>query len=84
MCKALEEIMEERIVEREQQARKEEREKVRVETKAEDLLECLKKHGEISDNLEKRILLEGDLEILKHWFQIALSVRSIEEFQNAM
>lgn len=80
MCKALEEIMEERIVEREEKARRE----ARVEAKIEDILECLKKYGEISEKLKKRIFKEDDLTVLKHWFQVALSVKSIEEFQKTV
>lgn len=76
MCKAMEEIMEDRIVEREQKAREEE--------KKEDILECLKRYGEISEKLKRRIFAESDLTILKHWFQVALTVRTIEEFQNAI
>ena len=80
MCKAMEEIMEDRIVEREQKAREE----AKAEEKKEDILECLKRYGEISEKLKRRIFAESDLAVLKYWFQVALNVKSIEDFQNAM
>ncbi len=80
MCKAMEEIMEDRIVEREQKARVEARTKAR----AEDILVLLKECGNIPAKLRKLILGESDMAVLERWLKIAGKVDSIEEFQNAI
>ena len=80
MCKAMEEIMEDRIVEREQKARVEARTKAR----AEDILVLLKECGNIPAKLRKLILGESDMAVLERWLKIAGKVNSIEEFQNAI
>ena len=72
MCKALEEILKVQIQE------------AIAQTKIEDILECLKKRGEMPETLQERISNERELEVLKHWYSMALDVNSIEEFQNAM
>lgn len=76
MCKAMEEIMEDRIVEREQKAR--------AEARAEDILVFLKECGNIPAKLRKLILGESDMAVLERWLKIAGKVNSIEEFQNAI
>lgn len=72
MCKALEEIFKVQIQE------------AKVQTKIEDILEYLKKLGELPEKLQEKISNEKELEVLKHWYSMALDVNSIEEFQNAM
>lgn len=76
MCKALEELMEERIVEREQKAK--------IEARAEDILFFLEECGEIPKKLQELILGEMDMAVLERWLKIAGKVKSIEEFRNAI
>lgn len=76
MCKALEEIMEERIVEREEKARR--------EARTEDILLLLRECGEVPKKIQELILGEMDMAVLERWLRIAVKVKSIEEFQNAI
>ena len=80
VCKALEEIMEDRIIERENKAKA----MARAETKAEGILELLEDYGEICEELKIRIFEEKDIGTLKVWHKLAAKVNSIEEFKQAM
>ncbi|MGN0332608.1 MAG: hypothetical protein ACI4D9_06250 [Lachnospiraceae bacterium] len=46
-----------------------------------DLLEDL---GEISEELQSKIMDESDLQILKKWHKLSARAKSLEEFQNKM
>ena len=45
------------------------------------LTKVLAKKGNMSCELEKRIKLETDLEVLEKWFDIALAVLDTDEFE---
>ena len=45
------------------------------------LTKVLAKKGKISGELEKRIEIETDLEVLEKWFDIALAVLNTDEFE---
>ena len=70
MCKALEEIMEDRIIAREK--------------RAEAIIELLEDYGEISGELQEKIYGETDMGVLKTWHKLAAKAGSIEEFKQAM
>ncbi len=70
MCKALEEIMEDRIIAREK--------------RAEAIIELLEDYGEISGELQEKIYGETDMGVLKTWHKLAAKVDSIEEFKQVM
>lgn len=42
----------------------------------------LEEHGEVSDELKKRIFTQKDLLLLSRWHKLAAHVESIEEFVN--
>ena len=52
--------------------------------KGEDILEFLKDLGEVSEELQAKILAETDLEVLKRWLKTAARAETIGEFQEAM
>ena len=63
------------------EAEKRIREKERAEGRAEDIIELLEEVGLISEELEKRILAQKNLELLRTWLKLASRSRSIEEFE---
>lgn len=63
------------------EAEKRIREKERAEGKTEDIIELLEEVGMIPEGLEKRILAQKNLEILRTWLKLASRSRSIEEFE---
>lgn len=76
MCKALEELLEDRIVAREQRARANE--------KAETVLELLEDYGEIPEEVKEMVFGEKDMSVLKRWVKMAAKADSIEEFEAAI
>lgn len=80
MCKALEELMEDRIVEREQKARAE----AMMIGKAETVLELLEDYGEIPEEVKEMVFGEKDMSVLKSWVKMAAKADSIEEFEAAI
>ena len=56
----------------------------KIEGKAEFLVEMLEEKGNISDELRKKILSEKDIEILKQWMKLAMSVSAVFEFEEKM
>lgn len=56
----------------------------KIEGKAEFLVEMLEEKGNISDELRKKILSEKDIEILKQWMKLAMSVSVVFEFEEKM
>ena len=80
MCKALEEIMEERIIAREKRAEA----RARTEARTEAIIELLEDYGEISGELQEKICKETDVGVLKTWHKLAAKAGSIEEFKQAM
>lgn len=56
----------------------------KAEGKAEFLVEMLEEKGNISDELRKKILSEKDIEILKQWMKLAMSVSALFEFEEKM
>ena len=44
----------------------------------------LEEKGNISDELRKKILSEKDIEILKQWMKLAMSVSAVFEFEEKM
>ena len=63
------------------EAEKRIREKERAEGRAEDIIELLEEVGMIPEELEKRILAQKNLELLRTWLKLASRSRSIEEFE---
>ncbi len=51
---------------------------------ATNILELLQDIGEVSEELQKRILGETDLEILKKWHKLAAKAKTVEQFQSNM
>ena len=64
MCKALEDIKLEGI----------------VQGKQESIIEWLEEYGEIPQRLQDRIKKEEDVQVLKTWNKLATKVTTIEEF----
>lgn len=60
------------------EAEKRIREKGKAEGKTEDIIELLEEVGLISEELEKRILAQKNLELLRTWLKLASRSRSIE------
>lgn len=60
------------------EAEKRIREKERAEGRAEDIIELLEEVGMIPEELEKRILAQKNLELLRTWLKLASRSRSIE------
>lgn len=58
--------------------------KGKSEGKAEGIIELLEDWGMVPQELKEIIMLERDLEILKHWLKLAASVYSVEDFQQKM
>lgn len=56
----------------------------KAEGKAEEVLEFLSELGTISDELEKHIMTETDIERLKRWIKLAARSASVEEFVSKM
>lgn len=55
--------------------------KGRIETRREDILECLEDLGNISEELCSRIMFETDINILKHMLKAAVKANTLEEFE---
>lgn len=55
--------------------------RIREKGKTEDIIELLEEVGMIPEGLEKRILAQKNLEILRTWLKLASRSRSIEEFE---
>lgn len=53
----------------------------KAEGKAEDVLELLSDAGAVPETVQKRILEETDLDILKKWVKLAARAESIDEFR---
>ena len=56
----------------------------RVSGRAESIIELLEDLGEISEELQTRIMAEKDLQILSKWHKLAARVESIDAFQEKM
>ncbi len=56
----------------------------KTEGKAEGILEFLRELGEVPEGLEKTILGQKNLELLKCWLKLSARVSSIEEFESQM
>lgn len=52
--------------------------------KSEDILELLKTHGELPENLKTRILSEKNTDTLHRWLILAARSQSVKEFQKKM
>ena len=55
-----------------------------AEGKAEDIIDLLEDIGEPSSALEKLIMEQTDLEVLRSWHRIAAKAESIEAFEQAV
>ena len=53
----------------------------RVEERRQMLIEILEEKGEVSEELQKMIQEESDLEMLKRWGKLALKVESVNQFE---
>ena len=53
----------------------------RVEERRQMLIEILEEKGEVSEELQKMIQEESDLEVLKRWGKLALKVESVNQFE---
>ena len=56
----------------------------KAEGKAEFLIELLEEKEKLSDELKMRILAEKDVEVLRRWMKIAMSISTISEFEEMM
>lgn len=56
----------------------------KAEGKAEDILELLIELGEIAEELQKKVLEEKDLEVLRKWHRLAARCESVTEFEEKM
>ena len=56
----------------------------RVSGRAESIIELLEDLGEISEELQTRIMAEKDLQLLSKWHKLAARVESIDAFQEKM
>ena len=72
--------MEERFMVLEEMLR-DERNRGRVEGKADSVLKILAFYGEVSEALKDKISRETNLDTLDWWFRIALECSSVEEFE---
>ena len=66
---------------------KEEREEGREEGRSvlkEPLLLCLKRFGDIPDEVLEQIQAQQDMEVLKNWMQTAFQSKTLEEFVQKM
>ncbi|MDE7131629.1 MAG: hypothetical protein K2O65_07500 [Lachnospiraceae bacterium] len=64
MCKAIEDLKND----------------AKAEGKAEDIIELLKEHGTMPDNVRSKILKQTDLQVLNEWFKLAIHTKSVDEF----
>lgn len=55
----------------------------KAEGKAEDIIDLLEEIGEPSPALEKLIMEQTDLEMLRNWLKLASRAKSIEAFEQA-
>lgn len=55
--------------------------RIRNEEKVEDIMDLLADFGSISEELEKQLREERDLEVLRKWHKLAAHAKSIEEFE---
>lgn len=53
----------------------------RIEGKAEDIMELLEEIGTITEELEKRLREQKNLDVLRKWHKLAAHSSSIEEFE---
>lgn len=67
--------------EAEKRIREKERAEGKAEGKAEDIIELLTEIGTISEELEKRLREQKDLETLRNWLKLAAHSNRIEEFE---
>lgn len=56
----------------------------KTEGKAENILELLEDCGSIPKELQKQIMEEKDLDILKKWLKLAAKAETVEEFVGKM
>ena len=72
MCKAMQEL------------REDWREEGRAEGRAESVLTLLKRLGDVSEDLMRRIMKEQDKNLLTDWLMLAASAGSVQEFELGM
>lgn len=63
---------------------RDERAEGKAEGKAEDVLELLQELGNVSEDLQSKIMGEMNLEVLKRWHRLAAKADSIEQFLENM
>ena len=76
MCKALDDLYKDGVVEGKQEGR--------LETNKENILDLLSDYGSVSQHLNEKINSQEDVEILKKWVKLSARVSSIEEFETMM
>ena len=67
--------------ETEKRIREQGRTEGRIEGKAEDIMELLEEIGTITEELEKRLREQKNLDVLRKWHKLAAHSSSIEEFE---
>ena len=53
----------------------------KIEGRAESVIELLKSVGEVSEELENRILSQTDVSVLNKWLKMVAIVSSVNEFE---
>lgn len=77
MCEALEELMEDELEAKRTQGLAE----GLALGKAEDIMTLLKDLGEVSEELQRKIMEQSDTEVLNQWLRYAARVETIQEFK---
>lgn len=76
MCKALEDLYNDGILEGEM--------KGKIEGKIGTILDFLSDYGIVPDSLKDKISSEKDIEVLRKWIKLSARVSSVEEFEQKM
>ena len=56
----------------------------RVEERRQMLIEILEEKGEVSEELQKMIREEANLDVLKQWSKMALKAETLEQFKKGI
>jgi len=56
----------------------------RVEERGQMLIEILEEKGEVSEELQKMIQEEANLDVLKQWSKMALKAETLEQFEKGI
>ena len=77
MCEALEELMEDELEAKRTQGLAE----GLALGKAEDIMTLLKDLGEVSEELQRKIMEQSDTEVLNQWLRYAARAETIRDFE---